>query len=164
MLIKKLPGNNGALIIGKFRVLTNAHYKMIKDALKNYDTVSIALVSNRITKATKDLRRQMLEMSFQNEPNLEIVETISGNLATILNKCRYNINNIIVGTDRFQDFKNQIKKLNLDLNIKEIKRTNDDISATKVIQNINDKEYFYNNTPKSIHPLYNEIKNAYSKK
>jgi len=40
-------------------------------------------------------------------------------------------------------------------------RTDSDISASKIIANIDDEEYFKNNTPKEIHSMYNKIKNTY---
>ena len=37
-----------------------------------------------------------------------------------------------------------------------------DISATKIITNINDEKYFKENTPKEIHSLYKELVKVYS--
>ena len=44
----------------------------------------------------------------------------------------------------------------------EIQRTDEDISATKVINNIADEKYFRNNTPKQIWALYDELSEVYS--
>lgn len=154
---KRLTGNNGCLIIGKFRILSNAHYKMIEDSLKEFDSVNVALVTSKDTKHTKELRREMLEASFG---NINIAETTSGNIFTLLNKFQDNINVIIAGSDRVKGYETQIKR-NPDLRIKEIKRNDSDISATKIISNISDAEYFQKNTPRSIHNLYNTLKETY---
>ena len=157
IITRRLTGNNGCLIVGKFRVLTTAHYGMIEKAYNEFDTVNVALVSNKETRKTKDLRRQMLELSF---PQLNIEETTSGNLITIMNKFQDNINTIMAGTDRVDSYKNQLKKMP-DVSVKEIKRTDEDISASKVIGNIQDEKFFYDNTPSAIHTLYNDIKSVY---
>ena len=154
---KRLTGNNGCLIIGKFRVLSKAHYKMIEDALKEFDSVNVALVTSKDTKDTKELRREMLEASFS---NINIAETTSGNIFTLMNKFQDNINVIIAGTDRVKGYETQIKR-NPDLKIKEIKRHDSDISATKIIGKISDEEYFQNNVPKELHGMYNKIKETY---
>lgn len=160
IITRRLTGNNGALIIGKFRVLTNAHYKMIADAYEKYDTVNVALVTGKDTRFSKDLRRQMLELSF---PQLNIAETTSGNLITIMNRFQDNINVVIAGTDRVDSYNNQLKKMP-DVNVSEIKRSDADISASKVIANIQDEKFFYGNTPDSIHKLYETIKSTYEEK
>ena len=46
--------------------------------------------------------------------------------------------------------------------VEEIKRTDEDISATKIITNIDNEKYFKENTPKEIHSLYRELVKAYS--
>jgi len=158
IITRRLTGNNGALIIGKFRVLTNAHHKMIADAYDKYDTVNVALVTGKDTRFSKDLRRQMLELSF---PQLNLVETTSGNLITIINRFQDNINVVIAGTDRVANYKTQLKKMP-DMSVSEIKRSDADISASKVISNIQDKKFFDNNTPEAIHNLYETIKEMYS--
>ena len=130
---------------------------MIEDALKEFDSVNVALVTSKDTKDTKELRREMLEASFS---NINIAETTSGNIFTLMNKFQDNINVIIAGTDRVKGYETQIKR-NPDLKIKEIKRHDSDISATKIIGKISDEEYFQNNVPKELHGMYNKIKETY---
>jgi hypothetical protein len=93
-------------------------------------------------------------------PNLIIIENNTGNISNLLNKTPKNINAILAGSDRVRDYQNQINS-QLGLYIKEIPRTSDDISATKVIQNIGDESYFQKNTPKEIWRLYDKIKKEY---
>ena len=47
------------------------------------------------------------------------------------------------------------------MTVKEMKRTDSDISASKVIENINDEEFFKNNTPKELHSMYDELRKVY---
>ena len=157
MLIKKLKGNNNALVLGKFRVLSNAHYDIIKRGLKLYDDVVIAQVTGADTKDTKDLRYKMLKAAF---PNLEIVQTSSGNLIRIITSASKNVNAVLAGSDRVQSYKEQLRTMP-GVAVKETKRSDDDISATKIITNIEDEAYFKANTPKEIHSMYKEILKTY---
>jgi len=157
-MIKKMRGNNNALILGKFRILTkDGHYKMIKRASTLYDNVVICIVTSRANSDTKDLRTEMMKKVF---PNVEIIHHINGNLTSILNKSPININVIYAGTDRVPAYKEQLRN-SLGVDVKEMPRTDSDISASKIIANIDDEEYFKNNTPKEIHSMYNKIKNTY---
>ena len=73
-----------------------------------------------------------------------------------------------------EDDINSVKKISEQLHSKEenneqsiqkteeIKRTDEDISATKIITNIDDEKYFKENTPKEIHSLYKELVKVYS--
>lgn len=160
IITKKLKGNNGALFIGKMRVLSNAHYKIIKDALNTYDNVVVALVTSADTKETKELRRKMLQTVF---PKLVIVEANSGNIFTIINKSPVNINVILAGSDRVQGYEQQLKA-NPDMRVREIKRSDEDVSATKIIEAIhkNDFPVFKSMTPKEIWPFYEDLRKAYS--
>ena len=157
MLIRLMPGNNGALLVGKFRVFTNGHKKMFDQALKNNDTLVVALVSNKETKKTLHLRRSMIEAAY---PKVEIIETTTGNLLTMINRTSTNINTVFAGTDRVDAYKNQLKR-NLDVGVEEIKRGEDDESATKVIAKLKDVKYFKSNTPKAVHKFYKELIKTY---
>jgi cytidyltransferase-like protein len=157
MLVRLMPGNNGALLIGKFRVVTNGHMKMFKQAMKNSDQLVVAVVSNKETKKTLQLRIDMVKAAV---PEAEIITTTSGNLLTILNKTSTNINKIYAGSDRIDSYKNQLKR-NLDVGVEEILRTDNDESATKVIRNLSDIKYFKKNTPKSTHKFLKELTSTY---
>ena len=45
LIIKNLKGNNNCLMLGKFRIFTNGHLKVLKSALKDFDNVCICLVT-----------------------------------------------------------------------------------------------------------------------
>lgn len=158
--LRMLDGNNGALILGKFRVLTNAHTKIINDALKKYDTVNVVMVSNKETKKNLPLTKKMIALTFGDKINVAFAQT--GNLITLLNKFDDNINVVIAGSDRVQAYKKQLLK-SPDINVKEIKREDIDISASKVIASFADGDmYFKANTPKEIHNMFDELKVAFS--
>jgi nicotinamide mononucleotide adenylyltransferase len=160
VITKKMKGNNGALYLGKFRVLTAAHYKIIKDAFAVYDHVVVALVSSAETKDTRELRERMLMTAF---PKLEIVNVQNGNLFTIMNKASSNINVILAGSDRVASYTKMLEK-NPDIRVREIKRTDEDISASKVVEALNkdDINTFKKMVDKSIWPFYEELRRVYA--
>lgn len=155
-IIKNLQGNNNCLIVGKFRVLTTGHYIMISRAQKLFDKVVICLVTNSDTQSTLDIRVEMLQETF---PEIEIIHHSSGNLLSILGKSPVNINAVYAGTDRISDYVRQLQRSAV--GVREMPRSDDDISATKVIENIQDNKYFQDNTPVQIHTLYNKLKDTY---
>lgn len=154
LIIKKLKGNNNALYFGKFRVLTKAHYDIIKKGIRLYDSVVVGLITSKDTSSTQDLRKEMILKCF---PDIELIEHNTGNIEMLLKKSSKNVNVILAGSDRVRAYQDQISS-QIGLSIKEIPRTNDDISATKIIDKINDEQYFKQNTPKEIHSMYEKIK------
>lgn len=158
LLVKQMRGNNNALILGKFRILTkDGHYKLIKRAATLYDNVVVCIVTSADTKDTKDLREKMMKKCF---PNVEIIHHASGNLSGILGKSPININAVYAGSDRVQQYKDQLKR-RLGVEVREMPRTDSDISASKVIANINDEAFFKANTPKELHSMYDELREVY---
>ena len=158
LIIRKMKGNNGALFLGKFRILTNAHYKIIKDGIQKYDTMTVCLVSNKETKSYDWLRLEMLKECFGDK--IEILQHSSGYIIGIIRKSKNNINAVLCGTDRYADYCRQLQR-SPDINVVETPRTDEDISATKVIQNIDNYAYFTMKTPKEIHKLYKKIKDTF---
>jgi hypothetical protein len=150
---------DGGLFLGKFRVLTNAHYKIIKEGIQNHDTFTVFIVSSKETKGTKALRNKMIEACFGGQ--IEILNGSTGNLYTIFSRSQNEITTVYAGSDRAESYEKMLEK-NYGVEVAEVKRTDSDISATKVIANINDYEYFKANTPKCIWPLYEEIKETYA--
>ena len=159
LIIKKMRGNNNALIIGKFRVLTKeGHTKLIKRAQTLYDDVVVCVVTSKENKETKLLREQMIRETF---PNVKIIHAINGNLTRIIQKSPVNVNVVYAGSDRVQGYTQQLKNM-IGMNVKEMKRSDSDISASKVINNLHDKNFFLKNTPNQIHHLYDELLDAYT--
>jgi len=158
LIIKQMRGNNNALIIGKFRVFTKAgHAKLIRRARILNDNVVICIITSKNTVETKDIREKMVRMVF---PEVNIIHARKGNLIRILQKSPININVVFAGSDRVRGYQDQLKN-NIGMSVKEMKRKTNDISATKVIDNINDELFFKKNTPKEIHSMYDELKNIY---
>ena len=158
LIIRKMKGNNGALFLGKFRILTNAHYKIIKDGISKYDTMSVCLVSSKDTKAYDSLRLKMLELCFGDQ--IEILQHSSGYIIGIIRKSKNNINAVLCGTDRYADYCRQLQN-DPNVGVVETPRTDEDISASKVIENLDNYAYFCLKTPKQIHKLYKEIKDVF---
>lgn len=150
--LKSLKGNNGSLVIGKFRILTVGHVKMIEKALSESDDVVIGLVTGSKTEGSAELRLQALKETY---PRLKIIELKTGNINTALKKADININHIYAGSDRIEDYMKQLSFAN-GIDVREIERTGSDISATKVAEKIRDFQFFKQNTPKSVHHLYDE--------
>lgn len=162
LILKSLKGNNGCLVLGKFRVLTKAHFNLIKLATKEFDKVLVCLVSSKDTAKTESLRMRMLEVALKQFGNkVQIVKSSNGNLLRIISNSDFNINAVYAGSDRVSDYEKQLKNV-LGMKVKELVRTDEDISATKVIANINNEKYFKQNTPKEIHFLYSDILKEYS--
>lgn len=162
LIVKSMKGNNGQLVLGKFRVLTkDGHVKLIKKALKEYDQVVVCLVSSKETKVTKDLRMKMLQATFGSNPKVHFIEAQTGNLITILNKSPININQVIQGSDRVQNYTVQLQR-QLGVSAQELERDSTQISQTEVISKLNDEAFFKRNTPPEIHNLYNELLKTYS--
>lgn len=156
--LKALKGNNGGLVFGKFRILTNGHVKMIEKAQRECDEIVIGLVTSSDTKDTKDLRLEALKKVF---PGVRIIELISGNIFTALKKAEININHLYAGSDRKEDYERQLLKAP-GIDVQEIERSDADISATKVISNLSDYAFFKANTPKAIHTLYEKYTKVYN--
>lgn len=158
LIIKNLRGNNNCLILGKFRVLTVGHTAMITRAMKLFDDVVVCIITSSDTKDTKDLRTEMLLKTF---PGLNIIHHNSGNLVGIINKSPININAVYAGSDRVNEYIKQLSRSSI--GVREMPRTDSDISASKIIEFLDDEKYFKRNTPNQIHSMYDKLKLTYGK-
>lgn len=158
LIVKNLRGNNNCLILGKFRVLTVGHTAMIKRAMKLFDDVVVCIITSSDTKDTKDLRTEMMQKTF---PGLNIIHHNSGNLVGIVNKSPININAVYAGSDRVNEYIKQLSRSSI--GVREMPRTDSDISASKIIEFLDDEKYFKRNTPKQIHTMYDKLKLTYEK-
>ena len=155
ILSKRAPGNNGIMIIDKFKIITNEHYTTIREALAKYDTVSLVIISSKDTKGTKNFRNTMINEVFGNigSTKLEIINTSSKSVEAALEKSKYNINEVQ------GNFDTNISSNSL-LENYELKEEFEDIEQ-QIIKHINDRRFFETCTPKAIHKFYNEIKAIY---
>ena len=160
LILKSLKGNDGCLVLGKFRILTKAHLNLIKLASKEHDKVLVCLVSSKDTAKAEELRMRMLELATKQFKNVKIVKSNNGNLLRIISNSDFNINAVYAGSDRVNDYEKQLKNI-LGMRVKELVRTDEDISATKVIQFLDNEKYFKQNTPKEIHFMYSDLLKEY---
>lgn len=147
-LLKRLPGNNNALFIGRLQPPTKLHMKIIEDGLANFDNVVIGLVKGKKSDKSKnpfpyDLQYAMIKEVF---PDVEIFEVGSGNVLGMFNKIDLNINAILAGSDRVEGYKNQLKR-NPDIIVVETQRDFSGVSGTKAREAIaeNDEAKFKQN-------------------
>ena len=154
-LMRELPENNNALYVGKFRVPTKAHIKLIKDVLKKFNKVVVCVVKSK--KESKEaisfeLQKEIFEYLFGDK--VEVITHSSGNLTSIVNKSPVMIKYVICGKDREKSYLKQLERLQ---NVKLIVYPrNDDISATNLIKAL--KECDFNNAKKSMDKdVYNKF-------
>ena len=159
ILIKKMPGNNGALFVGRFSPLTIAHARIIKAALKKYDTVTVNIVKGKKDERnpfTVELQEKMFRAVFGD--TIELMSSSSGMIPTIINKSKNNINVVLAGSDRADGYAEQLSKYK-DVEVVEIPRK-DKVSGTAVREALakGDKEAFKALTPKEIWGMFDELK------
>ena len=155
--------SDSGVIVGKFRLLTKAHTQLVTDAIKQFGKVTIVMVTGKDTANTKELRYKALQKAFGKDKNVEIVQASGAYLPTILPDCSFNPVALFCGTDRVKSYEGMLKRGGLEhIKIIETKRGDEDISATKVITNLNDQTFFEKNTPTAIHSMYNEYVRNYS--
>ena len=149
-----------ALVQGKFRVFTKKHKELIDKALQQNDGVVIAIISGRkVPKAVKELKRKVIESCYAKEivnGKVVIVEASTGNINTILNKTVNIVTKLYGGTDRVEEYQKALEKYGRDIQVIELQRDESSISATKIIENLDDVNYFRENTPKCVWKQYNE--------
>ena len=166
LILKRLPGNNNGLIIGRFQPFTLGHKKMIDTALEQCDNVYICIIKGKKSEKEKnplplELQEEMIKDVYKSIYNkrLFIISAQTGNLITIINKTKDNINYVYAGTDRVQAYKKQLERT-LDINVREIKRTDEDISATQVRNAIKEDDYdtFKRLVPRAIVKFWSVLK------
>jgi len=165
MIIIRALADKFCLIPGKFRIFTKKHKELIEKALKKFDGVVINIVNSKGTsKELKKLKREAIEGCFKDlikAGKIEIQESQTGNLSTLIAKTSSEIFGVFAGTDRVQEYTSYFEKSKRDIHVIELSRDDSGISATKVIENIEDEKYFKDNTPKCIWKLYKEYEKEF---
>ena len=159
LLMKKMPGNNGALFSGRFSPLTKAHVKIIENALAKYDSVTVNIVKAKVDVDNPfpvEVQEKLLREVFGD--SIEVTISSSGLLPTIINKSKHNINHVLAGTDRVDGYAKMMDKYP-DIEVTEIPRV-DKVSGTQVREALRDEDEaeFKKLTDKKIWPFYNELK------
>lgn len=152
LILNKLPGNNNCLILGKFKVLTNGHIKIINKALDTYDSVTICLLDKA------PLREEMIKTIYK---NIDIVYNYNANFKDIFEKIDKNINVILTGSENVKKYRESTKDFPF-VNVREFYRSQDSVSGEMIINRLKNKEYFIKNTPLKIHKFYDELLKCYS--
>ena len=170
---KENPGNKKVnIFVGRFQPFTTGHLKALESVYKkNRLPVVVCLVKGKKSGGgpfDMDIQLGMLRLITKSYKFIESVVVIpSGFIEDIINELRPVYEPVLwaTGTDRYSSYKSMIKRYATDLNIQdldifEIPRGDDDVSATKVraALEIDDKETFKEMTPKAIHRMYDELK------
>jgi cytidyltransferase-like protein len=143
-ILKQLNGNDNCLYLGKFRVFHNGHYGIIKDALKEFDKVIVGVVCKDKTEFEK--RRNTIKRVFKDE-NVSVIQVVSGNIVTAMNKCGENINAVLCGEDRKEDYQEQVKS-QLGMKLQVYTRTFE--SSTKILEKLEKGKNVSNSVPDMI--------------
>lgn len=111
MILDRLPENQNALFIGKFRIPTKAHINIIEEALEVYPHVVVCIV-----KAKKDVK-ESLSLELQTNiftsifgDKISIITHSTGNLTSIINKSSKRLRYILAGSDRVDSYEAQLKR------------------------------------------------------
>jgi nicotinamide mononucleotide adenylyltransferase len=160
-LMRKLPGNNNALFIGRLQPPTAMHMKIIENGLATYDNVVVGLVKSKTKKNEKspfpfELQVDMIKAKF---PNVQIVQVGNGNVVGIIQKIQENINVILAGSDRIEGYEKQLER-QLDMHVEETKRDYSGISGTKARDAIVDNDIikFKENMDKTSWPFFDKLR------
>jgi len=165
VIIKSLKGNNWAYFQGRLQPPTKAHIQIIENALKKYDGVVVALAKGKKTdKAylkdnpfSDEMQRKMLNDIFGDRVQIERVG--SGFIPRILQGLDQNVNFVIAGEDRYDDYVDQLKNTS-GIQVVKIPRTAEDVSATKLRQALLDdnKQQFEANADQRMFKYYDELR------
>lgn len=152
------------IMIGRFQPFTKGHYKCVEEARKVKDVPTvICMIETKDNKTDEkhpfpsSMLLPIYRYMFKNDPNIEdIILVPSADIVKISDQLKdYEIVSWTCGTDRIDDYKKFTDKyhdqahLSDDFEMIEIKRTGEDISATKVRQALldDDKAAFLKMTP-----------------
>lgn len=152
---------------GRMQPVTLAHAKIIETMAKENDSGIVFIVKGKKTSDDKEknpfdaeTQKKMLELIAPKNVKIEIIST--GFFVDELNKLNSTKFTAYAGSDRVKAYASFQKYMENDntLEIKEIKRTDEDISATKVRDALksNDEASFKKLTHKNIHGMFKELK------
>lgn len=152
------------LMIGRFQPLTLAHSMIIEQISKENDRAIIFVIKSNNDKSpfNESLQEEMINSI--KPDNVEIVRLKSGFFVDYVNTLSESEFTLYCGTDRVDGYKKMSSYMSSDkyLTIKEIPRTDDDISATMVRESLksDDFEKFKTLTDKRIHNMYATLKDV----
>ena len=154
--VKKEKGKTKVQIItGRFQPVTSGHTKVVEQMKSKFkEPIMIVLIKGEKLRLDKeknpldeDTQIKLIKKSLGSKIK-DVMVTTDGFIGTIVDSLRRkNMEPVAfwLGTDRLENYKNQVNKfgkdLDLDLKLEEVKRTEDDISATKVRDSIKNDDF-----------------------
>jgi nicotinamide mononucleotide adenylyltransferase len=126
MMLKRLPGNNNALFMGRFQPPSRNHVNIMRDVINKFDGLVVAVVKGGKSDKSKnpfpfELQEEMIKKAV---PGARVIRVNTGNIITAINKSPIDVSTIVAGTDRVAGYQKQIDSMNLDMNVYEIDRSN----------------------------------------
>jgi cytidyltransferase-like protein len=155
------------VMFGRFQPLTLGHMRGIDQMSKDVDKGTVYIVKGEKSSKDKD------KNPFSTETQLKLLKAVLPNnidaqisktafYPDIINEIDATDFKIYAGTDRYQSYKKMLTYVDdsKSAEIIQIKRSDDDISATKVRNALkdNDEKTFKELTPNRIHIFYNELR------
>ena len=161
-----LESETHGIISGRFEPVTKIHASIIERIGKENKKGTIFIVNGKTTSKDKIRnpfsvydRIKMLEAIKPNNVDIKVIST--GFFVDELNEMEDTNFIIYAGSDRVDRYRKYSSYMNEGKNLtsKEIKRVDDDISATKVREALinNDRETFKNMTDERIHEMFEEL-------
>ncbi len=167
--VNKNPGKYGCTVfMGRMQPPTSAHIKIIDDAVRQYKqpvVVAVVKASGDQSPFPFKLVKDILQKSCKQKPRvIELKTGFIGDFISPLRDVGFEPYYLLAGTDRVKNYQGQVKRyeemFNLSLTVEEIRRRNDDISATKVRQALldDDEGVFQSMTAPGTHKFYKKLK------
>jgi len=134
------------IFIGRVTPVTIAHQKIIEDSIRKYSKVYIIIIEGEKSSQLKknflsfQQRKELLKIT---NPKAQPILSKHGYIPDIIEQEKIDTSGgiaIIAGSDRIEGYKKQFEGVDYDVTFDEIKRTDDDVSASKVRQALADKD------------------------
>ncbi len=162
--INEAKDDSVGVYLGRFQPVTKAHEMILKTLGKNHKKAVVFLVKAKKADPKKNPfdEKLQIEMIKSVAPKNVAVEVIpTGFFIGPINDMKETAYTLYCGSDRVDSYKKMTKYAeDREVSVSEIKRTDDDISATKVRQALkdDDKKTFEKMTPKPIHKMFDKLK------
>lgn len=146
-----------ALFIGRFQPFTFAHELMAR-CINPEKVIVFCIVNGSTTSLQKsrnpfnfEYRKELIQEIFPGEIIIKSNDAYIPNIVLdIREKYNYEIDEVICGSDRIESYSRMVKNINelqiddfenTDIKIREIHRTDEDISSTKVRKSLKSKDF-----------------------
>ena len=162
-----MEGNHINIIIGRFQPLTNGHLKCLEEVYKEtgLKTIVCIIKTDKLDERHPFDSESLIKI-YNSIPSInkyieKFIEVNSANIVPIQEELKeqgYIIDTWVCGSDRYKPYKKMADKYTEGVEVMEIKRSDDDISATMAREALkkNDKKLFLRITPIP-EKYYNEL-------